>query len=578
MKGMDRRILAALIDLYGEQKSAFVCAQIQSLIDRYKTKISPSSHKGFSQEDAILITYGDQVQRAGEKPLQTLAAFCNKYLEASVSGIHILPFFLYSSDDGFSVMDYRQVNPALGNWTDIALLRKNFRLMFDAVINHVSAQGAWFQAFLKGNETYEDFFITVEGKEDLSQVVRPRTSPLLTEFSTTNGTKHVWTTFSADQVDLNYENPRVLVEMIDILLFYVTQGAEMIRLDAIAYLWKEIGTTCIHLKQTHQVIQLMRAVLDQTAPQVVLITETNVPHKDNMSYFGDGVHEAQMVYNFALPPLVFHTFLTGSSQAISNWVKNLKLPSDKVTFFNFLASHDGIGLNPVREILLPEEADHLVSESILHGGKVSYKQNPDGSRTPYELNINYFDALSNPYSDELLETQIDRFIAAHSILLALAGVPAIYFHSLFGSRNWLDGVEETGQNRSINREKLDADGLEQALADPVSLRFQVFERIKQLLQIRSTLPAFHPQAKQEVLDMGGKVFALLRISPDQKQKVLCIHNISDQNLDIQNDLEKLGIVNRRNLLDLQENNENPSLLTLKPYQVAWLETVSSANK
>ena len=160
-----------------------------------------------------------------------------------VDDIHLLPFYPYSSDDGFSVIDYKQVNPALGTWDDVARVGQNFHLMFDGVINHISAQSAWFKAFLQDDPKYRDYFIVVEGEPDLSQVVRPRTLPLLTEFTTPSGAKKVWTTFSADQIDLNYANPEVLLDIIDVLLFYVAHGAELIRLDAIAYLWKEIGTT-----------------------------------------------------------------------------------------------------------------------------------------------------------------------------------------------------------------------------------------------------------------------------------------------------------------------------------------------
>ncbi len=412
---------------------------------------------------SILITYGDQLHDADQPPLRTLAEFCDTHLRGVVDGIHLLPFYPYSSDDGFSVIDYKQVNPALGTWDDVARVGQHFHLMFDGVINHISAQSEWFKAFLRDDPKYRDYFIVVEGDPDLSQVVRPRALPLLTEFTTPSGVKKVWTTFSADQIDLNYANPDVLLDIIDVLLFYVAHGAELIRLDAIAYLWKEIGTSCLHLPQTHRVIQLLRAILDEVAPHVALITETNVPHQDNLSYFGDGHNEAQLVYNFALPPLTLHTFHTGDASALTQWAASLTLPSDETTFFNFLASHDGIGLNPARGILRDDEITALVDRVVAHGGRVSYKSNPDGSTTPYELNINYFDALSDPNSSEPLALQIDRFVAAHAIMLALSGVPGIYFHSLFGSRGWPEGVTITGQNRTINRQKFDRAEVEREL-------------------------------------------------------------------------------------------------------------------
>jgi sucrose phosphorylase len=507
-------------------------------------------------------------------PLQTLTRFSERYLSGLVNGIHLLPFFPYSSDDGFSVIDYRAVNPAFGSWDDISQLGRGFRLMFDAVINHVSAQHEWFKAFRRDDPPYRDYFIAVDGNPDLSQVVRPRALPLLTEFQTAAGPRRVWTTFSADQVDLNFHNPDVLLEIVDTLLFYVRQGAQLIRLDAIAYLWKEIGTPCIHLEQTHRIIRLFRSVLDILAPDVLLITETNVPHQDNLSYFGDGRDEAQMVYNFALPPLLLHTFYTGKSRVLANWAAGLNLPSSRTTFFNFLASHDGIGVNPARGILTEEEIEAMIARTLQHGGLVSYKDDPGGRPIPYELNINYFDALSSPNADEAPGIQVDRFITAQAIMLALVGVPGIYFHSLFGSRSWPEGVARTGRNRTINRQKFDLHLFETELADETSLRRQVFERYGGLIRARSSSPAFDPHGGQQVVECGDAVFALLRISPDESRQVLCLHNISDRPQDVRLELKGLYHCPGGGCTDLitDRPTDDPlnGNLVLQPYQILWL--------
>ena len=569
-------MLAHLAALYGEDVGRAAFERLRALLDRYRSFPSPSIRDGLTQRDSILITYGDQVREPEIPPLRTLADFCERHLAGWVAGIHLLPFYPWTSDDGFSVTDYRAVDPALGTWDDVAHMGRRFRLMFDAVVNHISAHSAWFQAFLRHDPQYRDYFIAVEGAPDLSQVVRPRALPLLTRFTTPSGEKAVWTTFSDDQIDLNYRNPNALLEIIDVLLFYVSRGAEFIRLDAIAYLWKEIGTPCIHLPQTHRVIQLFRAVLDEVAPHVLLITETNVPHADNVSYFGDGTNEAQLVYNFALPPLALHTFRTGSARSLSAWAAGLALPSQRTTFFNFLASHDGIGLNPVRGILPPSDIDALVQQALAHSGLVSYKHNPDGAQSPYELNINYFDALSNPNGGEPVETQIDRFIAAQAIMLSLIGVPGIYFHSLFGSRGWPEGARQTGRNRTINRQKLERAELERELADPNSLRRRVFSRYVRLLKARAASPAFHPHGSQRVLDCGETVFALLRLSPDGGDRALCLLNISNQAQSVEVDFEDAfgpapaggWLVNL--ITGRQFNPRRKSPLRLRPYQVLWL--------
>jgi sucrose phosphorylase len=555
-------LLNHLIFLYGEEQAPQLYQRVQRLMDEYRTKIKVENGE-LTERDSILITYGDQVQSPNEKPLKTLSTFCKKYLANAVSAIHILPFYPWTSDDGFSVIDYRKVDPSLGEWNDISSMRDDFRLMFDGVINHISSQSEWFKSFLQDDPHYQDYFITINGSPDLSQVVRPRTLPLLASFTTPSGEKQVWTTFSADQIDLNFRNPEVLLEILDILFMYIERGANFIRLDAIAYLWKEIGTSCIHLPQTHQLIQFLRAALDEVAAHVQLVTETNVPHKDNISYFGNGTNEAQLIYNFALPPLTLHTFHTGKAAALTDWAKTLILPSNKTTYFNFLASHDGIGLNPARGILTDQQIDSLVKKTLEHGGLISYKNNVDGSQSPYEININYFDALSNPSGNEPLDIQINRFIAAQAIMLSLLGVPGIYFHSMFGSRGWMDGVKQTGRNRTINREKCNFEELQKELSDPDSLKAKVYARYRELLATRSQYPAFHPHGRQLVMDVDPSVFAVERISPDQSSHVLCFHNVCAERINF-NTAYKSG-------MDLFTGEKlQTSNITLEPYQILWM--------
>ena len=565
-------IRTLLSQIYGDEINASLSGRLEAILAKYRSQLPQPRAPGLTERDAILITYPDQVQEEDRPALQVLAEFCETHLTGIVSGIHVLPFYPWSSDDGFSVTDYRAVAPEYGDWADIRRIGEHFRLMFDAVINHASVGGTWFRGFLKGDPAYGKYFIEIEGEPDLSAVVRPRALPLLTHLKNSSGEKTVWTTFSADQADLNYCNPDVLLNVMDVLLFYVSQGAEFIRLDAIAYLWKEIGTACIHLPQTHAIVQLIRAVLDEVAPHVMLITETNVPHAENLSYFGNGNNEAQMVYNFSLPPLVLHAFQTGSTEALSRWAASLRLPAGRVTFFNSLASHDGIGLNPLRGILPEAEIEALVEQIKSRGGLVSYKNNPDGTRSPYELNVNYLDALS--VSGESLAMQLDRFVSAHAILLAFLGIPAVYFHSLFGSRGWMEGVAQTGRNRSVNRQKLQKGKLERELANPTSLRSQIFNRLSHLLRLRAVHSAFSPQAAQYVFELDRRVFAIGRQNISTGQALLCLHNVSDETLSCRMVAPWFSPRETGRLYDVI--NEKPYALSagdklaLRPYQAVWL--------
>ncbi|WP_371069433.1 alpha-amylase family glycosyl hydrolase [Sediminibacillus sp. JSM 1682029] len=560
-----------LQSIYEQQDAAYLLTNIQRLLDEYESTIPTQNrkHEFVSEKDTILITYGDTIKEDGKAPLQSLHEFLNGHVKDTVSGVHVLPFYPFSSDDGFSVIDYFSVDSKLGSWDEVEILSDDYELMFDAVINHISAKSDWFQEYLKGNPAYQDFFIEADPEADYSKVTRPRALPLLTKFETANGPKYIWTTFSEDQIDLNYKNPDLVLKIIELLLFYIAKGAKLIRLDAIGFLWKEMGTSCIHLDQTHRMIQLFRHIVETIAPDTILITETNVPHKDNISYFGNGYNEARMVYQFPLPPLTLHTFLTGDASHLADWASSLEETTEETTFFNFLASHDGIGVRPVEGILTDEEVEGMIDQVQSHGGYVSYKDNGDGTKSPYELNINYFDALSHP--DDELEKKVKRFAAAQSVLLSVTGVPGIYIHSMLGSQNDQEGVEATGRYRSINREKLNRSKLEKELADPSSIRSQVLDNLKQLIKIRTAERAFHPNSPQQVLKLNNHVFSIVRTNKDNaEEKVFVLINVSDNQQSL---ILDSGSQTARDLISGKTYRPQTDKLSvsLEPYQVIWLK-------
>lgn len=563
-----------LTAIYGPATGAAAAARLDAMLAAFAARFpappAPPPGEQLTANDVVLITYGDQVHEHGRAPLETLADVLATTFSNTVNTIHILPFYPYTSDDGFSVVDYTVVDPALGDWDDIARLGAQHRLMFDAVVNHISASSAWFQQFLAGEPGAERRFISMDPTLDLSAVTRPRTTPLLTPFDTPGGVRHIWTTFSADQIDLNYAEPEVLLEMTAVLLEYVARGAWLIRLDAIGYLWKEPGTRCIHLPQAHQVVQLWRAALDQVAPHVLLITETNVPHADNISYFGDGANEAQLVYQFPLAPLVLHAFATGDAGPLSGWARDLAPPSERTAFFNFLASHDGIGVVPATGILSGEQVQALCAQVERHGGRVSYKTNPDGSRSPYELNCTWFDALSDPASDEPQTRQINRFVASYAIMLALQGVPGIYVHSLVGSPNDQAGFARTGHHRTLNRGRWERAELDALIADPQQRAGAVLGRMRALLGARRSEPAFHPNSAQYILDHGPGVFALKR-QPLNGPAIICLHSVRAEAMQLTLQAEpNQYYVNIINDERYHSAADGELTVVLAPYAVLWL--------
>jgi len=555
--------------IYGAKTGNLAFDNILPIIERFPLR--KGRERGyFSQEDVFLITYGDTLKKKGERPLETLYKFAVQQFKDVFSTIHILPFSPFSSDDGFSVIDFFTVNPEVGTWEDIRRLGKDFQLMFDLVLNHVSAKSMWFQNYLAEKPNYEDLAIEVDPLADLSLVTRPRSLPLLTRFKKTSDEPvYVWTTFSADQIDLNYKSLEVLKQMVKALLFYVEQGATSIRLDAVAYIWKEIGTTCIHLPQAHQLVQLFRSILNVVAPDVLLITETNVPHYENMSYFGDGHNEAQMIYNFTLPPLLFYTFVREDSTVLSEWAKDLKVMSKSNTFFNFTASHDGIGVRPLEGILPQAEIDKLIDIVKDNGGRVSYKRNPDGSDSPYELNITYVDALLTPGVTKK-SWHAQKFLASQSIQYALPGVPASYIHSVLGSRNWQVGVRQTQSARTINREKLQVNDVLSQLKDPETFRSQIFNRYIKMIKTRRKQPAFHPNADFEILGIDPQVFVIARHA--ENQKLYAVTNISSKQVTAS--LSSAGAPER--MRDVMTGEIfRTDVLKLNPYQFLWLSTMKS---
>ncbi|MEA3373507.1 MAG: alpha-amylase family glycosyl hydrolase [Campylobacterota bacterium] len=562
----DHTINQRIHKLYPPEIAERTVNSIIDLVFKYKQRIQSEPYH-LSEKDIILITYGDQVTRHHEASLETLYHFLDAHLDGIINSVHILPFYPASSDGGFSVVNYSMVDPRMGSWREIYMISSKFRLMVDGVINHVSQFSDWFKAFLAGDTYFQDFFIEIDPMTDLSGVVRPRTSPILSEFTDSEGKiRNIWTTFSKDQVDLNYKNHRVLRNVLDALFYYIEKGARLIRLDAIAFVWKEVGTDCVHLSQTHELIQLMREVIHEVAPEVIIITETNVPHHENVSYFGSGDDEAQMVYNFALPPLLLHSILHGDTKTLISWAQSLSLPSDKVCFFNFTASHDGIGMRPVKGLLSDDEIDYLVETTKEHGGLVSYRDKGDGTQSPYELNCSYIDILTHP--DETDEVRIKRMLLSQATVLVMPGVPGIYFHSLVGAQNYHDGVKHSGINRTINREKFHIDWLEEQLKTEGSLPKSILKSYRRLISIRINESSFNPFSPFEFFDLDRRLFAIHQVSNQNSESILAIHNFSNEPVTCT--IPESVPIPLKDLLSRVEVSDNREI-TLEPYQIVWLK-------
>jgi sucrose phosphorylase len=530
----------------------------------------PQQHVNhWDQCDTILITYGDSLLCPGEKPLVTLKRFLDENTDRALSGVHILPFYPWSSDDGFAVLDYSSVNEALGDWGDIRAIAADYDLMADLVINHCSSRSLWFENFLKDLDPGRDYFFTAAPGADLSAVVRPRTTPLLKAVETAAGTRHVWCTFSHDQVDLDFRNPAVLKQFVSIVRHYLDNGVRVFRLDAVAFLWKIPGTTCLNLEETHEVVRLLRTLVEHARADAMLITETNIPNRENLSYFGNA-NEAHCVYNFSLPPLLLNTLVSGDCSYLKQWLMSMPPAQNGTAYFNFIASHDGIGLRPAEGLLSDEELERLIQAMLAFGGHVSYRALETGEARPYEINIALFDALQGTLEGPD-EHGLERFVCAHAIMLGLEGIPGIYLHSLLGTHNDYQRVEHTGHARAINRHQWDLERLQASLADPDSSHSQVFRRLKSLLAIRRRQGAFHPNATQFTLHLGSALFGFWRQSIDRRQSVFCISNISRevQTLNLM-DINLIDSHQWQDLIGGEVYAGRDQQLALRPYQTLWI--------
>ena len=570
-QALKAKLVALLNTVYTDLDGDFLADELLGTMGLMPDQPPPPAHQNnWDESDVVLITYADTVQQTGQKPLVTLHRFLSDCLADSLSTVHILPFFPYSSDDGFSVMDYLAVNESHGTWEHIETIARDFKLMADLVINHMSARSRWFENFRRRVDPGKDYFFEGNPRDDLSSVVRPRTSPLLNPVQTDDGERYVWCTFSEDQVDLNFANPQVLIEFAGIIRRYLERGVIVFRLDAVAFLWKEPGTSCIHLQQTHELIKILRLLIEHHSPGAVVITETNVPNRENLTYFGNA-NEAHAIYNFSLPPLLINTLVTGNCRHLKTWLMSMPPAQMGTTYLNFIASHDGIGMRPTDGLLSEDEKQRLINTMDSFGGKVSYRRTADGRDQPYEVNIALYDALKGTAEAGADHWQLQRFLCAHTVMLALEGIPAFYIHSLLATENDHERVENTGRLRSINRSQWQLDQLEQTLADPLSHHSKAFHELKRLIAIRRRQPAFHPNATQFTLHLGLQLFGFWRQSMRRDQSIFCIHNISDQIQQVAlSDINLIGTDHWLDLISGMTIDDLSGSITLKPYQSVWL--------
>jgi sucrose phosphorylase len=525
---VNNKIIELLNELNPEFESLY--SYIESEITRLNKDTPKVEGKIFSHEDTMLITYADQFSADGKSNFEALNEFLSEDLKGIVNTVHILPFYPWTSDDGFSPIDYKEVDENYGTWENVKNIK--FKKMFDCVFNHVSSENPFFKKALSGDEAAQKMFHIFDEaeykdntfQENIKKVVRPRTLPLFSEYKINNETKYVWTTFSADQVDTNLSNKDMMMYLLESFFLYIDNGATFFRVDAVPFMWKELGTNCSHLKKTHTFVQLLRAIMDELHSNLYLVTESNVPHHENISYWGNGNNEAHIIYNFSLAPLILHGLTFETNKHINKWGREVFDIHPETTFLNFTSTHDGIGMRGLEGIVPESDVEKLCEIAVANGGKIGKKRSRDGSEKPYELNITWASFLK----DKSLTSDVlaRKIINSHAIVMFFPGIGAHYAHNFFGSENWQEGFKESGIARRLNRKKL---------SYPLEMN-SFSEKIKngllELIQIKNSNELFSPEVAIRMHDVHGKCLCFERFLDEKSVRVY--FNLSAKEIEIDN--------------------------------------------
>ena len=542
----------------------FYIREIIYLINKYNKNRKKEDLK-INESTSLVICYGNSVTDGNKKSLKVFNKFYMKYLKNNFDSVHFLPFYPSSSDSGFAVKDHYKIEPRLGSWKDVKLISKNCNLMADLVINHSSARGLWFSNFLKNKSPGKDYFFTVDKNFNSKKVIRPREHELLKKIKLSNKTKYLWRTFSPDQIDLNFKNPKVLIRFIKIIFNLINNGVRIFRLDAIAYLWKENGNTCINHTNTHNIIKFIRLVCNLLKTECIIITETNLPEKENLSYFGNN-DEANWIYNFSLAPILVYSLLFEDSNKITKWSKNFPIAKLNNNYLNFIASHDGIGMRPIEGILSTNTQKKFLSRLKKNGGEFSYRKVQGVKKKVYEANITLFNAFKYSDFDKSGIFGFERYMAAHTIMISFDGIPAIYFNSMFGNSNDNSKYIISGNKRDLNRYRWNKDKIEDHLKDQNSKQNKYYKNMSNILAIRSKQKAFHPNAIRKTLKLGSNFFGIKRVSTDNKQSIYCITNMTSK---LQLLKVNKNIFYKRNLFNSKLTKKSGKI-QFDPFQTVWL--------
>jgi len=463
--------------------------------------------------------------------------------ELGVNMVHILPILAGpegARDGGYAVSDFRRIDPRVGTTDDLSCLAASLRqrgmlLALDVVVNHTSDEHEWARRARAGEPEFEDFYFLFDDREVPDAYERtmpeifPETAPGNFTFDEASG-KWAMTVFNTYQWDLNYTNPRVFIELVDVVLHWANHGADVVRLDAVAFLWKQLGTTCQNLREAHLILQLMKDCCQIVAPGVLFIAEAIVAPVEITRYFGEDAviaKECEIAYNATLMALLWDGIATGNARLLSRGVRSLPNKLDRATWLNYVRCHDDIGLGfddadiaaagyepAAHRRFLLEWFTGRFAGSTARGELFAVNERTGDARISGSLaSLAGLESALESGDPGAVDLAVDRIVLLHAMIMSYGGIPMLYYGdevATLNDRGYRDDPARTDDSRWLHRPVIDWERMERRF-ERGTIEHRVFSAVQRMIEIRTSIPAFADFNNRELLEIDDSaLFAFLR--------------------------------------------------------------------
>ncbi|MER2512527.1 MAG: amylosucrase [Nitrosomonas ureae] len=482
--------------------------------------------------------------------------------ELGVNLVHIMPICdcpQGKSDGGYAVRDYRKIDSRFGTFKDFdklaaSMKKRDMLLVLDVVVNHTSDQHEWAEKARAGDKTYQDYYFIFDDRsipdiyEESMPEVFPETAPGNFTWDEKMG-KWAMTVFNHYQWDLNYQNPAVLIEMLDIILFWANHGADILRLDAVAFLWKKIGSSCQNEREAHLILQLMKDCCQVTAPGVLFIAEAIVSPTEIIKYFGEdaiNAKECEIAYNATYMALLWDAVATKKATLLNIGIQNIPQKLERATWINYARSHDDIGLGfsdadivsagyePLshRRFLIDYFTGNF-EESLAAG--LAFGRNLETGDARISGSLASLAGLKHALANNdanATNTAIKIILLLHGMILSFGGIPMLYYGDAIGTLNddsYLNDESKSTDNRWAHRPKMDWNRA-MLRTQPGTVEYSIFCAVKKMIAVRKEIPAFADRNNRELLNVDNShLFVFSRFDQiNNSPRVLVVGNFDDE--------------------------------------------------